>query len=157
MPYQTLQWFSREARYVSREMRQVTYFWAVLYFRNLSIFFTSTLNNYYAFFSRGHTDKNLILGNLIFLWSLHLPQKTKSEGKEALLMENRKERVGLWRKREKRRKKMNQRMKKSSRKRKKRWDLISCQQYSFDCGKGKVKLITTFSNNSCKALIAFCY
>ena len=123
MPYQTLQWFSREARYVSREMRQVTYFWAVLYFRNLSIFFTSTLNNYYAFFSRGHTDKNLILVNQIFLWSLHLPQKTKSEGKEALLMENRKERVGQWRKREKRRKKMNQRMKKSSRKRKKRWDL----------------------------------
>ena len=121
MPYQTLQWFSREARYVSREMRQVTYFWAVLYFRNLSIFFTSTLNNYYAFFSRGHTDKNLILVNQIFLWSLHLPQKTKSEGKEALLMENRKERVGQWRKREKRRKKMNQRMKKSSRKRKKRW------------------------------------
>ena len=34
---------------------------------------------------------------------------------------------------------------------------FSCQLISFNCSKVKVKLITTFSNNSCRELIPSCY
>lgn len=105
------------------------------------------------FFQRAYRQK-FDLGEPDIPLKLASPPKDKKRRKRSLVHGDQEGESGPVKKKRKKKKEDESKNEEGAKKKKEKVR-FSCQQFSFDCGKVKVKLIT-FLNNSCEELITAC-